>query len=101
MFSDAGPDVRWCGNENGTAGDPNWSTVNPDVVTFPGADGPGITDSLQHGDRAGTGTTIFTATSSRSCSPDTAQSQKCGSMAPTERAQMGNVRSMIGPVSLV
>ena len=27
MFSDAGPDVRWCGNENGSAGDPNWSTV--------------------------------------------------------------------------
>ena len=23
MFSDAGPDVRWCGNERGTAGDPN------------------------------------------------------------------------------
>jgi alpha-L-fucosidase len=53
MFSDAGPDVRWCGNENGTAGDPNWSTVNPDVVTFPGADGPGVTEALQHGDRAG------------------------------------------------
>ena len=29
MFSDAGPDVRWCGNENGVAGDPNWSTVDP------------------------------------------------------------------------
>lgn len=54
MFSDAGPDVRWCGNENGTAGDPNWSTVNPDVVTVPGADGPGVTDELQHGDPAGT-----------------------------------------------
>jgi alpha-L-fucosidase len=54
MFSDAGPDVRWCGNENGTAGDPNWSTVNPEVVTFPGADGPGVTDALQHGDPAGT-----------------------------------------------
>ena len=54
MFSDAGPDVRWCGNENGTAGDPNWSTVNPDAVTVPGAEGPGVTDALQHGDRAGT-----------------------------------------------
>ena len=54
MFSDAGPDVRWCGNEKGTAGDPNWSTVNPDAVTFPGADGAGVTDALQHGDRAGT-----------------------------------------------
>jgi len=54
MFSDAGPDVRWCGNEKGIAGDPNWSTVNPDIVTFPGADGPGISDALQHGDPAGT-----------------------------------------------
>ena len=54
MFSDAGPDVRWCGNERGVAGDPNWSTVNPSVVTFPGADGPGIIDSLQHGDPLGT-----------------------------------------------
>jgi alpha-L-fucosidase len=54
MFSDAGPDVRWCGNEKGTAGDPNWSTVNPNVVTFPGADGPGVIDALQHGDPAGT-----------------------------------------------
>jgi len=54
MFSDAGPDVRWCGNERGTAGDPNWSTVDPSVVTYPGADGPGIIASLQHGDAAGT-----------------------------------------------
>jgi alpha-L-fucosidase len=54
MFSDAGPDVRWCGNENGVAGEPNWSTVNPGVVTYPGADGPGVTDALQHGDPAGT-----------------------------------------------
>jgi alpha-L-fucosidase len=53
MFSDAGPDVRWCGNENGTAGDPNWSTVNAAAVPFPGADAPGVTDALQHGDRAG------------------------------------------------
>jgi alpha-L-fucosidase len=54
MFSDAGPDVRWCGNEKGIAGDPNWSTVNPDVVTFPGEDAPGVSDALQHGDPAGT-----------------------------------------------
>ena len=54
MFSDAGPDVRWCGNERGTAGDPNWSTVNPAIVTYPGADGPGVIDSLQHGDPMGT-----------------------------------------------
>jgi alpha-L-fucosidase len=54
MFSDAGPDVRWCGNERGTAGDPNWSTVDPSIVTYPGADGPKIIDSLQHGDPHGT-----------------------------------------------
>ena len=54
MFSDAGPDVRWCGNETGTAGDPNWSTVNPSAVPYPGADGPGIGQALQHGDPAGT-----------------------------------------------
>ncbi|MEP6764898.1 MAG: alpha-L-fucosidase [Gemmatimonadaceae bacterium] len=54
MFSDAGPDVRWCGNENGSGGETNWSTVNPSVVTYPGVSGPGVTESLQHGDAAGT-----------------------------------------------
>ena len=54
MFSDAGPDVRWCGNENGSAGDPNWSTVDPTVVPAPGMSGKHIIDSLQHGDPNGT-----------------------------------------------
>ena len=54
IFSDAGPDVRWCGNENGTAGEPNWSMVDPAKVTAPGVSGPGVTESLQHGDRDGT-----------------------------------------------
>ena len=49
IFSDAGPDVRWCGNERGVAGDPNWSTIDPAAVPYPGADAPGVTDSLQHG----------------------------------------------------
>jgi alpha-L-fucosidase len=49
MFSDAGPDVRWCGNETGSAGDPNWSTIDPSAVPYPGASGPGIIDALQHG----------------------------------------------------
>jgi alpha-L-fucosidase len=49
IFSDAGPDVRWCGNERGEAGDPNWSTIDPAVVPFPGAQGPGIIEALQHG----------------------------------------------------
>jgi alpha-L-fucosidase len=53
MFSDAGPDVRWSGNEAGTAGDPNWSTVDPARVPAPGVSGPGVIDALQHGDRDG------------------------------------------------
>jgi alpha-L-fucosidase len=53
IFSDAGPDVRWCGNERGTAGDPNWSTVDPTRVPYPGASGDGIIAALQHGDPAG------------------------------------------------
>jgi len=53
MFSDAGPDVRWIGNERGIAGDPNWATVDPDVVTFPGASGPTVIPMLQHGDAHG------------------------------------------------
>ena len=53
IFSDAGPDVRWCGNERGEAGDPNWSTVDPAAVPFPGATGDGIIDALQHGDANG------------------------------------------------
>ncbi|PYR91976.1 MAG: alpha-L-fucosidase [Acidobacteria bacterium] len=53
MFSDAGPDVRWCGNEKGVAGDPNWSSVDPAAVTAPGASGPGVTRALLHGDPAG------------------------------------------------
>ena len=54
IFSDAGPHVRWCGNENGVAGEPNWSTVDPGVVPFPGATGPGVENALQHGDPSGT-----------------------------------------------
>jgi alpha-L-fucosidase len=53
IFSDAGPDVRWCGNEKGSAGEPNWSTVDPARVPYPGADGPQIIAALQHGDRDG------------------------------------------------
>jgi len=53
IFSDAGPDVRWCGNERGIAGDPNWSTVDPAAVPYPGADGPDIIAALQHGDPDG------------------------------------------------
>ena len=49
LFSDAGPDVRWVGNEHGVAGDPSWSTLNRDDFA------PGIADvaRLNRGDRPG------------------------------------------------
>ncbi len=53
IFSDAGPDVRWIGNEKGEAGDPCWSTIDPAAVPFPGADGPDIISALQHGSPEG------------------------------------------------
>lgn len=30
IFSDAGPDIRWVGNENGIAGETNWNTIDRD-----------------------------------------------------------------------
>ncbi|MCC7054507.1 MAG: alpha-L-fucosidase [Gemmatimonadaceae bacterium] len=54
MFSDAGPDVRWIGNERGAAGTTNWSTVDPRIVTVPGMSGDEVMRSLQDGDRDGT-----------------------------------------------
>lgn len=54
MFSDAGPDVRWIGNERGAAGTTNWSTVDPRIVTAPGMGGDEVMRSLQGGDRDGT-----------------------------------------------
>jgi alpha-L-fucosidase len=53
IFSDAGPDVRWIGNENGLAGDPNWSAIDPSIVQVPGVGGAEAMRSLQHGDEAG------------------------------------------------
>ena len=54
MFSDAGPDIRWIGNERGAAGTTNWSTVRPEIVTEPGMSGDEVMRSLQDGDRDGT-----------------------------------------------
>jgi alpha-L-fucosidase len=54
MFSDAGPDVRWIGNENGVAGETNWSTVDPAVVPVPGVGGPAVMKMLREGDPNGT-----------------------------------------------
>ncbi len=53
MFSDAGPDVRWIGNENGVAGETNWSTVDPAVVPVPGVSGPAVMKMLREGDPNG------------------------------------------------
>ncbi len=33
VFSDIGPDVRWCGNENGIAGKTNWNTLDTSGFT--------------------------------------------------------------------
>ncbi len=38
IFSDAGPDIRWIGNENGEAGETNWSTINSDNIVIGKAD---------------------------------------------------------------
>ncbi|WP_242111830.1 alpha-L-fucosidase [Luteimonas aquatica] len=53
MFSDAGPDVRWVGNESGSAGAVNWSTVDPARVPAPGVNDPWTTEALQQGDPDG------------------------------------------------
>lgn len=53
IFSDAGPDVRWIGNERGAAGETNWSTVDPAVVPYPGATGDAVIRMLQEGDPNG------------------------------------------------
>ena len=49
MFSDAGPDFRWIGNENGIAGDPCWATLNS-AGRYPGGSSEGLTS----GERPGT-----------------------------------------------
>ncbi|MGH7972989.1 MAG: alpha-L-fucosidase, partial [Limisphaerales bacterium] len=49
MFSDAGPDFRWVGNESGIAGDPCWETLNL-AGRYPG----GPSEGLNSGERQGT-----------------------------------------------
>jgi len=49
MFSDAGPDIRWVGNEDGAAGDPCWQALNLRDFSPGNAD----TKRLNHGDRGG------------------------------------------------
>ena len=38
LFSDAGPDIRWIGNERGYAGETNWSTINNETIVVGDAD---------------------------------------------------------------
>jgi alpha-L-fucosidase len=47
VFSDIGPDIRWVGNENGIAGDPNWDLL--DTAGFTRGAGAPPTDTLNHG----------------------------------------------------
>jgi alpha-L-fucosidase len=50
LFSDAGPDIRWCGNESGYAGTTNWCTINVDTLY---AGKSGIEKLLNSGDENG------------------------------------------------
>jgi alpha-L-fucosidase len=42
MFSDAGPDIRWVGNEQGWARPTNWSLLKRDDFA------PGVVDNIEH-----------------------------------------------------
>jgi alpha-L-fucosidase len=47
VFSDIGPHIRWCGNENGIAGETNWNFLDTAGFT-PGAGAPSV-DTLNQG----------------------------------------------------
>jgi alpha-L-fucosidase len=51
FFSDAGPDIRWCGNESGLGGETNWNTISTDTLY---AGKPSINDLLNTGSEEGT-----------------------------------------------
>ncbi|MDP5171533.1 MAG: alpha-L-fucosidase, partial [Bacteroidia bacterium] len=51
FFSDAGPDIRWVGNEKGIAGPTNWNAITPDTL-FAGK--AGIESLLNSGSEDGT-----------------------------------------------
>ncbi|KAJ1402546.1 Glycoside hydrolase, family 29 [Sesbania bispinosa] len=51
IFSDAGPDVRWVGDETGSAGYTCWSTINRTSLSI---GSPDITEYLNTGDPRGT-----------------------------------------------
>jgi alpha-L-fucosidase len=47
IFSDVGPDIRWCGNEKGIAEETNWNYL--DTAGFTPGNGAPPTDTLNHG----------------------------------------------------
>lgn len=47
IFSDIGPDARWCGNEKGIAGKTNWNTL--DTAGFTRGNGAPMVDTLNIG----------------------------------------------------
>jgi alpha-L-fucosidase len=51
IFSDIGPDARWCGNEKGYAGKANWDLL--DTVGFKRGIGAPPTDTLNQGNKYG------------------------------------------------
>ncbi|HAO45771.1 MAG TPA: glycoside hydrolase family 29 (alpha-L-fucosidase) [Chitinophagaceae bacterium] len=51
VFSDIGPDVRWCGNESGIAGKTNWNTL--DTAGFTRGAGAPSQDTLNAGNANG------------------------------------------------
>src|SRR5690606_3251575 len=51
FFSDAGPDIRWCGNEKGHVDETNWNTITPDTLY---AGKAGISELLGTGSEDGT-----------------------------------------------
>jgi alpha-L-fucosidase len=50
FFSDAGPDIRWCGNEKGYVNETNWNTISTDTLY---AGKGGITELLNTGSEDG------------------------------------------------
>lgn len=50
FFSDAGPDIRWCGNESGYVNETNWNTINADTLY---AGKSGIQELLNKGEEDG------------------------------------------------
>ena len=51
FFSDAGPDIRWCGNERGYVNETNWNTITADTLY---AGKGGIQELLNTGEENGT-----------------------------------------------